>query len=137
MDLFQWDDSFKLNIAKIDEQHEQLISLISELDDAVRMGTGGQLIGYVLQELIRYVGVHFVDEERLMMVHDFPGLADHRRMHDSYVTRLREIQESYQESNALSSATLDFLKEWIATHIKGTDQIYGSFIRAKTRLPAS
>jgi hemerythrin len=134
MDLFQWNDSFKLNIAKIDEQHEQLISLISELDEAVQEGTGGQLITYVLQELIRYVGVHFADEERLMLSHDFPGLADHRRMHDSYVTSLKEIQENYQESNALSSATLDFLKEWIASHIKGTDQIYSRFIRLKTGL---
>lgn len=137
MDLFQWNDSFKLNIAKIDEQHEQLISLISELEGAVQDGAGGRLIDYVLQELIRYVGVHFADEERLMMLHGFPGLADHRLQHDSYVTRLKEIQENYQESNALSSATLDFLKEWIATHIKGTDQIYGAFIRTKAGSPVS
>ena len=132
MDLFQWDDSFKLNIAKIDDQHEQLISLICELEGAVQDGTGGQLITYVLQELIRYVGVHFADEEQLMMQHKFPDLAEHRRMHDFYVTKLKEIQEQYQEGDALSNATLEFLKEWIATHIKGTDQIYGRFIRAET-----
>ncbi|NVN90025.1 MAG: hemerythrin family protein [Desulfuromonadales bacterium] len=130
MDLLQWDDSFKLNIPRIDEQHERLIELIRDLEDAVQDGTGGLLISYVMQELIRYVGLHFGDEECLMMEYDFPELAVHRQKHSFYISRLQEILEQNRDGDALSTATLAFLKEWIVTHIKGTDQEYGRFIRA-------
>ena len=38
----------------------------------------------------------------------------------------------WNDSFVLSKETLDFLKEWISCHIKGTDQIYAGFIRAET-----
>lgn len=130
MELLQWDDSFKVHLPQIDEQHERLIQLIRDLDDAVRDGTGGLLISYVMQELIRYVSLHFGDEERLMMEYGFKGLDEHRRKHASYITRLQEIMEQNSDGDALSTATLAFLKEWIVLHIKGADQEYGRFIRA-------
>jgi hemerythrin len=132
MSLFAWDDSFSTRIPQIDEQHQRLVAMIGDLDQSVQEGTGGLMISYVFQELIRYVGVHFEDEERLMMQHRFPGLTSHRQEHDFFVMRLKHIQESFQDGDALSKQTLDFLKEWISCHIKGTDQIYASFIKTKT-----
>ncbi|MBT1071867.1 bacteriohemerythrin [Pelotalea chapellei] len=132
MDLFEWDESFCTGIPHIDEQHQRLISMISDLDKADREGTGGLLISYVLQELMRYVTLHFEEEEQLMMSYDFPGLVSHRQEHDFYVMRLKHVQESYHDGDALSKNTLAFLKDWISCHIKGTDQIYAEFIRTKT-----
>ena len=132
MSIFEWNDSFVLNIPVVDEQHQRLISMISDLDASEREGTGGLLISYVLQELIRYIAIHFEDEERLMLSHGFPGLASHRQEHDYFVKRVKHIQESFQDGDDLSKETLDFLKEWISCHIKGTDQIYAGFIRAET-----
>ena len=132
MSVFEWNDSFVLNIPVVDEQHQRLISMISDLDASEREGTGGLLISYVLQELIRYIAIHFEDEERLMLSHGFPGLASHRQEHDFFVMRVKHIQESFQDGDDLSKETLDFLKEWISCHIKGTDQIYAGFIRAET-----
>ena len=132
MSIFEWNDSFVLNIPVVDEQHQRLISMISDLDASEREGTGGLLISYVLQELIRYIAIHFEDEERLMLSHGFPGLTGHRQEHDFFVKRVMHIQESFQDGDDLSKETLDFLKEWISCHIKGTDQIYAGFIRAET-----
>ncbi len=132
MSVFEWNDSFVLNIPVVDEQHQRLISMISDLDASEREGTGGLLISYVLQELIRYIAIHFEDEERLMLSHGFPGLASHRQEHDFFVKRVMHIQKSFQDGDDLSKETLDFLKEWISCHIKGTDQIYAGFIRAET-----
>lgn len=131
MSIFEWNDSFVLNIPDVDGQHQRLISMISDLEAAVREGTGGLIISYVLQELVRYVAVHFGDEERLMMSHGFPGLASHRQEHDFFVSRVKHIQENYHDGDVLSKETLDFLKQWISCHIKGTDQIYAAFIRAE------
>ena len=131
MSLFVWDESFSTGIELIDEQHQRLMAMIAELDQAEGEGTGGLLISYVLQELMRYVVTHFEDEEQLMMRHDFPGLTSHRQEHDFYVERLKHIQESYHDGDTLTRQTLDFLKDWISCHIKGTDQIYAAFIRER------
>lgn len=130
MDVFAWDESFSTSIQNIDQQHQQLVALIGDLDRADREGTGGLMISYVLQELVRYVGQHFEDEEQLMMRHGFPALTSHRQEHDFYVMRLKEIQQSYKDGDQLSRSTLSFLKEWISCHIKGTDQLYAEFIRS-------
>lgn len=131
MELFEWDESFSTGIPHIDEQHQQLIAMISDLDQAEQEGTGGLLISYVLQELMRYVALHFEEEELLMMRHDFPGLMSHRQEHDFYVKRLKHVQENFHDGDELSRNTLAFLKDWISCHIKGTDQIYAEFIRSK------
>lgn len=131
MSVFEWNQSFSTGIASIDEQHQRLMAMIAELDQAEGQGTGGLLISYVLQELMRYVATHFEDEELLMMRHDFPGLASHRQEHDFYVERLKHIQENYRDGDLLTRQTLDFLKDWISCHIKGTDQIYAAFIRER------
>lgn len=131
MAAFVWDQSFSTGIESIDGQHQRLIALIDELDQAEGEGTGGLLISYVLQELMRYIANHFEDEEQLMMRHDFPGLPSHRQEHDFYVERLKHIQDNYRDGDQLSRHTLDFLKEWISCHIKGTDQIYAAFIRER------
>jgi len=132
MSIFEWNDSFVLNIPNIDEQHQRLITMISDLDAAVREGTGGLIISYVLQELTRYTDVHFEDEERLMLSYAFPGLDGHHQEHEFFVLRLKHISESFRDGDILSKETLDFLKDWISCHIKGTDQIYADFIRAET-----
>ena len=67
-----------------------------------------------------------------MLSHGFPGLAGHRQEHDFFVMRVKHIQESFQDGDILSKETLDFLKEWISCHIKGTDQIYANFIRKES-----
>jgi hemerythrin len=131
MAIIEWNESLALNIPRIDEQHHRLVTMMGELETSVKEGTGGLYINYVLEELIRYITGHFEDEEQLMMRHNFPGLGSHRQEHDSYVTRLKDIKGSFRDGDVLSRHTLDFLEEWIVNHIKGTDQIYGSFIRAE------
>jgi hemerythrin len=133
MTPFTLDQTFLTGLPRIDQQHQQLVSLINDLEQAVRSGTAEAMIKSVLQELVRYVGNHFADEEALMMRHNFPGLAEHCREHDFYVTRLGNIQEHFLDGEALSRTTLDFLLEWLSRHIKGTDMVYAAFIREHER----
>jgi hemerythrin-like metal-binding protein len=132
MTLFAWDESLSTRIPHIDEQHRKLVSMINDLDQSVQDGTGGLLISYVLQELIRYVKEHFEDEEQLMVRHNFPELSSHRREHDLFVERLKNIHENFRDGDALSRNVLDFLKDWLLLHIKGTDQEYSEFICGTT-----
>jgi hemerythrin-like metal-binding protein len=66
-----------------------------------------------------------------MLSYNFPGFTSHRQEHDYFVQKLKEIQGGFQDSDATSRNTLDFMIDWIVCHIKGTDQIYGRFILGK------
>ena len=132
MAIFEWDDSISLNIPVIDEQHKELLGWIAALNDSVQKGEGAQAIGDVLLKLVSYVCLHFDEEERLLLTCNYPDFTGHREEHDGFVKRLQEIQEHFQDGEELSRGTLEFLSDWIVTHIRGSDQKYGQLLRAKT-----
>jgi len=135
MAFLEWDESMALGLPAIDSQHKELIGWTKTLYDAVQKGEGARIIDDVLQKLIGYVQHHFFDEERLMFSHDFPGFTSHRQEHDFFVTRLMGMHTDIENGEELSAKTLDFLIDWLVSHIKGTDQDYGRFIREATGSP--
>lgn len=132
MSVFEWDNSIELGILGIDEQHKALFAWIHTLDQAIKSGDGSEAVGEVIWKLITYVTEHFSVEERLMLSCSYPDMAAHRREHDQFVSRLREIQVSFIDGHEMSENVLDFLADWLVRHIKGTDQAYSRFIRQQT-----
>ncbi|MFZ2951305.1 MAG: bacteriohemerythrin [Desulfuromonadaceae bacterium] len=132
MPVFEWDNSIELGIPAIDEQHKALFGWINTLDEAIKGGDGSEAVGEVIWKLITYVTEHFSAEERLMLSCGYPDMAAHRREHDQFVSRLREIQVSFIDGHEMSENVLAFLADWLVCHIKGTDQAYSRFIRQQT-----
>lgn len=128
MAIFKWDESIALGIPIIDEQHKALFGWIDALNIAIKNGDGAEAVGEVIWNLITYVTEHFSEEERLMLSCNYPGLAAHRKEHDEFVSRLREIQVRYIDGHEMGHSVLDFMVDWLVCHIKGTDQGYNRFI---------
>lgn len=133
MGLFEWDESIALGISTIDEQHRALFDWINTLSKAINDGNASEAVGEVIWKLINYVTEHFTEEERLMISYNFPGLTGHRKEHDEFVARLREIQVSFINGHEMGKSVLDFLVNWLVCHIKGTDQKYSQFIREQAK----
>jgi hemerythrin-like metal-binding protein len=128
MAFFEWDDSIALGIPTIDQQHKALFDWVNTLNAAIKNGEGTEAVGEVIWKLITYVTEHFSEEERLMLSCNYPGLADHRKEHDQFVSRLREIQVDYIGGHEMGEGVLEFMVDWLVCHIKGTDQGYSRFI---------
>ncbi|MEI7818302.1 MAG: bacteriohemerythrin [Desulfuromonadales bacterium] len=128
MSFFEWDDSIALGIPTIDDQHKALFGWINNLNEATKSGNDTEMVGEVIWKLITYVTEHFSEEERLMLSCNYPGLLGHRKEHDQFVSRLREIQVSFINGHEMSESILDFMVDWLVCHIKGTDQGYSRFI---------
>ena len=129
MAIFEWDDTISLGIPVIDEQHKALFGWINSLNEAVKSGDGSDAIEEIIWKLVTYVAEHFSAEERLMLSCNYPGLTEHRKEHDLFVSRLREIQANFIDAHEMSKSVLDFLVDWLVSHIKGTDQGYNRFIK--------
>ncbi|MDU0460219.1 MAG: bacteriohemerythrin [Geobacteraceae bacterium] len=129
MAKFEWDSSIELGIPAIDEQHKALFGWVNELNDSVMRGDGSETVADLIWNLITYVTEHFTAEEQLMLACSYPGLASHRKEHDQFVERLRNIQVEFIDGHRMSEKILDFLVDWLVCHIKGTDQSYSRHMR--------
>ena len=71
---FRWTEAYRVNMAVLDQQHQQLMETVNELDQALRKGEGKAALDPVLDKLVEYALVHFAAEESLMELHKFPRI---------------------------------------------------------------
>jgi hemerythrin-like metal-binding protein len=82
MGFIKWNDNFSVKVSEVDNQHKELIGLINQLYDAMRVGKGREVPGSVLTELVNYTVYHFSTEERLFQEHGYPEYERHKQIHD-------------------------------------------------------
>ena len=109
---FAWDESFDVKNALLNEQHKQLFILINVLD-ADRSDKSK------LQALLDLVLLHFKAEEDLFASHHFENAVAHKAIHDKFVTDAVGATASGVDENVMA-----FVKQWLVTHIKGSDMTY-------------
>lgn len=129
MAFFQWKDTYSVGIKVMDNQHKRLVSLVEELFQAMQAGRGSDGAGKVLRGLVEYTKTHFRTEEDLMEAHKYPGLLAHRKEHlDLTAQALRLLESSDKGRLTVPLETGKFLKEWLETHILGSDKKLGGYL---------
>ncbi len=132
MAFMEWDDKFSVGIPSIDAQHKNLIALINKLNETMRKGLGGQVIGGVIDELADYTRTHFTYEEELFSRHSYPKSAAHEAEHRDFVAKVGDFRERFVAKRiGISVDVLDFLVDWLKGHIMKSDKEYSSFLVGK------
>ena len=130
--ILQWDQSLAVNIGDIDEQHKKLVQMICDLHEAMRTGKGKGQVEAILRELEEYAVEHFGFEEKLMEKHKYPGYLNHRKEHEKFVDQVIAFGNDFRANRAaLTTEVMNFLKNWLVGHIKGTDKKYSSFFNER------
>jgi hemerythrin len=130
--LFNWNDSYSVNIKEIDSQHKVLIGLINELHDGMKVGKGKEILKKILDELVKYTVFHFDHEEKLFTSHNYPESFLHKRAHADLIQQVKSLKENYDNGKTvLSMDVMNFLKDWLGNHILGTDKKYSSYLNGK------
>jgi len=126
--LLQWDDSLATGLSEVDRQHQVLVSMICDLHEAMRSGKGKAQLEAILSELSDYAVDHFGYEEKLMEQYKYPGYLNHRKEHVAFVDKVIAFGNDFRENRAaLTTEVMNFLKNWLVGHIKGTDKKYAPF----------
>lgn len=124
----EWSDDYKVNIAQIDKEHKELISMLDKLYSSYQRREDNKVIGGILNKLIDYTASHFAYEERIMVEYDYPDYQKHKQEHEKLVGKVLEFKELFVQGKAKVDATLmEFLKNWLKNHILKTDMKYGPF----------
>lgn len=132
MALIEWNSNMSVNVEEIDKQHQRLVAMINELNEAMAKGKGRDVAGKIIDGLVLYATTHFATEERYFDIFKYPGALSHKKEHADFVKRVGEFQEGFNKGSlALTIEVMHFLKDWLTQHILGTDKKYGPFFNEK------
>jgi hemerythrin len=125
MPLITWNDQLSVNIAIIDSQHQKLVEMINRLHDAMKAGEAKDSLKTIVAELMQYTGSHFQTEERYFDQFGYSDTAAHKKEHADFVAKVSEFKDGLDTGAlTLSIEVMQFLSNWLKSHIKGTDQQY-------------
>lgn len=135
MSLMTWNDELSVKVKEIDDQHKKLIGLVNNLHDAMKGGQAKLVLESTLQELASYTVYHFQTEEKYMQKINYPGYLAHKMKHDAFVRKVSDFQKDFHAGRlGISLDLMNFLKEWVTTHIRDIDQQYSeTFVKAGIR----
>ncbi|MGQ9655754.1 MAG: bacteriohemerythrin [Thermodesulfobacteriota bacterium] len=132
MAFFEWKDDYAVGVRVMDQQHKRLVGLVDELHQAMRAGKGSEGARKVLKGLVDYTMTHFRTEEEFMEKHSYPGFLAHKREHDDLTVQAKDLlAQSERGKLTVPIEAGKFLKDWLATHILGTDKKLGKYLVAK------
>lgn len=132
MALIQWSDSFSVNVVEIDGQHQKLIGMINDLNDAMRQGKSKEVLGKIINGLVTYAGTHFRTEEKYFDKFGYPDANSHKKEHSDFTNKVADFKDGFDKGKlGLSIEIMNFLSFWLQNHIKVVDKKYGPFFNEK------
>jgi hemerythrin-like metal-binding protein len=125
-----WNDAYNIGISDIDIQHKKLISILNDLYKANTKESSQKTIFDAIDKLMDYTNYHFSLEQQMHHDYKYPGSVKHQKEHQEFIDKIKVLKLEAEKQNLLTSfKTVDFLKDWIITHILGSDRLFGDYLR--------
>lgn len=125
MGSLEWQDSWSVGNADLDNDHKRLIAIIQTIGQYRTRATD---LGRLTHHLEDYTKVHFAREEAMMEAAGVPGLAAHKKQHQAFVEWLSAVRKSFSATHEARGLLIDdvddYLRRWLTDHILKTDMGY-------------
>ena len=120
-----FDQSQRLGIQDLDEQHHDLTRTLNRLNSAILNGKSKNAILALYDEMIEATINHFETEARYMSQYDYPERHSHIQEHAQLVKEAKEMRESLcSEGDKLN---LQSIRDWLLNHIQYSDKPLAEF----------
>ncbi len=127
--LIQWSPDLSVGNKKIDQEHQRWIEILNGFYEGLKSGEPKERLHELILEMLNYTRYHFKSEEEYMTSVSYPGLGEHKAIHQKYVDKISVFYEKITSGKMiLSIEVTNFLKSWLIDHIKGVDQQYADFV---------
>jgi hemerythrin len=132
MAFMTWTKELSVGIAVLDDDHKKLIGIINELHNGIMAGHKKEILASVLDQLVEYTKFHFAREEEFFAKANYEGASAHKIEHTSFINRISNLQERFKTASIvmLDLELMSFLRNWLLTHIQGSDMKYGPRLNA-------
>lgn len=129
MAFMTWNDDLSVGVETLDKQHTVLVETLNDLHAAMMKGQARAVAGELLHKLVKYTRDHFASEEAMMAATNYVALPTHRLKHRELTKQVEDFVARYENGDiTLSVQLLNFLSEWLTTHIQGEDKQYGPWL---------
>lgn len=130
--VLDWTPEYSVRVAQLDVEHQKFFQLIKNLYSAITMHSSRAVIGALLGEIYAYSVGHMAHEEEILDRFAYPELEPHHEEHKRFREKIRGFMEEFDEGrDAIALSLLQFLQEWLDTHIHNVDQRYVDFLQSK------
>ncbi|MBT3013849.1 MAG: bacteriohemerythrin [Candidatus Thiodiazotropha sp. (ex Lucina aurantia)] len=123
-----WSKEYELGIKEIDLQHQYFFRLITRLADELKNSSDFPYQKSLFVELGLYTHFHFVSEENLMQRSGYPGLHEHKKLHNKLIDGLNKNKLLFEEGHIEAIQVIDFLKMWFISHTVKEDRKFAEYI---------
>ena len=132
MSFISWSDEMSVQVEEIDQQHQQLVQILNDFYDSMQVGKSDDILMKILDDLFCYARQHFATEEKYFKKFGYPETEEHMEEHAKFKNTVFEFVNDLNAGKiGLSFSILDFLKQWLYSHIMDTDKKYASFFNEK------
>lgn len=122
--MFTWSNNYSVGIEEIDNQHKELLVLISKLFEGTRFKKDVKEISELTSNLIEFASCHFDYEVKIMQEYKYPEISAHTIEHVEIIKRLKEFYYglSNYDVDDFASELMILLKSWFVNHLTYTDK---------------
>lgn len=129
-----WKDKYKVGVALIDEQHQELFRRVGDFLQSVRSEDPWQdkllHVKDTLQFMQEYVVSHFQAEEQYQLELGYPGFKEHKAIHDKFTLEVVDFAKRFESTGYEEDLVQEFsgkLLAWLINHVAATDQQIGKY----------
>ena len=134
MAYFQWGSDMAIDNGLIDQDHQLLVTQVNTLHTATSQGRGHEIVGPLLEAIIRDTLRHIRHEEHQMQALGYPLLDEHKLGHQRFMADLERLRARYQAGGVTVAAQLcALLRDWLSVHIRRLDKELARFIHKQQR----
>ena len=127
----KWQKDYNIGITVVDEQHEKLCSMLTNLETSIKSDDVYQAMGDILKELVQYTKYHFEEEEKVMQRISYPDFEKHKKLHKNLVNEIVTILVDLKNGKEISASELKtFLQKWLMDHILVEDKKIGEYFNS-------
>jgi len=134
MPIMEWDSSLDVGVEAMNDEHRQILDAMNHIYDAGQAGGTGSEINRLVERLEAVCVRHFADEEAYMASIGYPGLRNHKFIHEELLERFAGHAAEIRAAGGLADQRFfHFLRHWLTAHIKGIDRKYSGLAASGTR----
>lgn len=132
MPTLTWREEFDVNVKQIDDQHRQLLELVTRLHASVEDRIDKQELRRMLVELLEFTRMHFATEEELMKEYAYPEFTRHHSEHKLLLRYMKQMVDGVSKGKYPTFySDYDLSTDWALVHIEEHDRDLGAFLNAK------
>lgn len=125
---------WKCGVPRLDEQYEALFKVIRQFQGALKSRAESGVTEEALSTLVSHVEGHLALEESYLNQIAFPGLTEHRALHQVFTHQLQEFRRRIADRDPSAALELSQrLLVWLRVHVLKEDAVWSEYAKARRR----